>query len=442
MQNLRGYFKTEKIYGFSIPMMALFCIIGFVAMYTGALGSDMMSTITFTLVLGLVLNKIGDWIPWANKNIGAGLLLCMFVPSFFVYCGVIKEGVAANTSNFFSFGGVQYMTFFIVLLMTNSMLNIHKDVLLKCIAKFIPLLLITIIGSITVTAIVGRILGVSVSEAVTQFVFPILGSGTSGAAALSQIYQTAGGASADAYYSSAVVNVVLGSTLCIFFAILLNVLGAVFPKLTGDKKSLIRSGNKNNELAEEEKGSQLPKASLMDIASGLMLSGVIYVLSGICSTLIPSVKGIELHQYAYMVVFLAIINCTNMVPDNIKAGIKSLTSFCVGLLMPMICVCIGISLMKWDYFMSAFTLQTLILTLTVIISACFFAGVFGHLFGLYAVDSAITAALCQADMGGGADIGILTPSDRMGLIAYATVASRIGYAIILILASIIFPMFT
>ena len=79
-------------------------------------------------------------------------------------------------------------------------------------------------------------------------------------------------------------------------------------------------------------------------------------------------------------------------------------------------------------------------TITVIVSSSLFAGVFGYFLGFYAVDSAITAALCQADMGGGADIAILTPSDRMGLIAYATVASRIGYAIVLILASIIFPM--
>lgn len=171
-----------------------------------------------------------------------------------------------------------------------------------------------------------------------------------------------------------------------------------------------------------------------------MLAGSVFVLSGICAAIVPEIKGVELHQYAYMVIFLIIINCANIVPANIKAGVKALSAFCVNLLMPMICVCIGMTLMKWDSFLSAFSLQTVVLTITVIASASLFAGVFGHLLGMYAVDSAITAALCQADMGGGADIGILSPSDRMGLIAYATVASRIGYAIILILASIIFPI--
>lgn len=111
----------------------------------------------------------------------------MFVPSYLVYRGAITEDVVSNTGNFFSFGGVQYMTFFIVLLMTNSMLNIDKKVLLKCIAKFIPLLVVTIWGALFVTAVVGKMLGIDVVQSATEFVFPIMGSGTSGAAALSQM---------------------------------------------------------------------------------------------------------------------------------------------------------------------------------------------------------------------------------------------------------------
>lgn len=433
------HLKKEKILGFPLPVVLLFCVIVFAAMYTGALGGDMMSTITFTLVLGLVLNRIGDAIPYANKYLGAGLLLCMFVPSYMVYRGVITEQVVTNTANFFSFSGVQYMTFFIVLLMTNSMLNIEKKVLLQCIARFIPLSFITVIGAILGTALVGKFFGVSLGESISNFVLPIMGSGTSGAAALSQIYNKASGLDAESYYGTVVVMVVLATTLCIFFAALLNLIGSVFPKLTGDKNTLLRAGKKGEEISNSP-AEKMPEASLSDVISGLVLAGVVYAAAGICSKIIPEIKGVELHQYAYMILILIAVNYMGIVPDHIKSGLKRLTAACVNLVMPMIGVCIGMTLMSWESFTSAFTAQTLIMTIACIVSACLTAAVFGHLLGMYAVDSAVTAALCQADMGGGADIGILVPSDRMGLIAYATVASRIGYAIILIMASILFPL--
>ena len=438
MSDLKKILMGHKIGGFPLFIMVLFLAFVFIAMYTGGLGGDMISTISFTLVLGLVLNAIGNQIPILNKYLGAGLLLCIFVPSYLVFKGVITEGVVDSTKNFFSFGGVQYLTFFIVVLMTNSMLNIDKKVLGKCIGRFIPLLLITVLGALGITVLVGVLLGVDVKTTTTEFVFPIMASGTSGAAALNQIFANAGGINEEAYFSSAVANVILATTLCIFFAILLNLIGTLFPKLTGDKKTLLRGG-KGGEITED-KAVELPQASVSDVLSGLLLAGMVFVLSGVFSALIPSVKGIELHQYAYMVIILLILNITDVVPPNIKSGVKTLTTFSVHLLMPMICVCLGMTLMSWESFMSAFNPTTLILVLTCLASSCIVAGIFGHILGLFAVDSAITAALCQADMGGGADIAILLPSDRMGLIAYATVASRIGYAIVLILASIIFPI--
>ena len=66
------------------------------------------------------------------------------------------------------------------------------------------------------------------------------------------------------------------------------------------------------------------------------------------------------------------------------------------------------------------------------------AGGVGYLVGFYPVDSALTAGLCMANRGGNGDLACLGAADRMELIAYAQLSSRLGGGIVLIIASFVF----
>lgn len=61
----------------------------------------------------------------------------------------------------------------------------------------------------------------------------------------------------------------------------------------------------------------------------------------------------------------------------------------------------------------------------------------GGLVGFYPVESAITAGLCTNSMGGTGNIAVLSASDRMGLIPFAQMATRLGGSVILISASVL-----
>ena len=65
---------------------------------------------------------------------------------------------------------------------------------------------------------------------------------------------------------------------------------------------------------------------------------------------------------------------------------------------------------------------------------------FGQLVGFYPVESAITAGLCMANMGGAGDLAVLGAARRMELMSYAQISSRIGGAIILLIGSIAFSL--
>ena len=59
----------------------------------------------------------------------------------------------------------------------------------------------------------------------------------------------------------------------------------------------------------------------------------------------------------------------------------------------------------------------------------------------YPIDAAITAGICMANRGGSGDLACLGAADRMELMAYSQLSSRLGGGILLIVGSFIFSFF-
>ncbi|HAB85555.1 MAG TPA: citrate:sodium symporter, partial [Pseudomonas sp.] len=69
------------------------------------------------------------------------------------------------------------------------------------------------------------------------------------------------------------------------------------------------------------------------------------------------------------------------------------------------------------------------------------AGLVGKLVGFYPIESAITAGLCMANMGGTGDVAVLSAARRMSLMPFAQISSRLGGALILLISSVVVPLF-
>lgn len=61
----------------------------------------------------------------------------------------------------------------------------------------------------------------------------------------------------------------------------------------------------------------------------------------------------------------------------------------------------------------------------------------GKVVKFYPVESAITAGLCMSNAGGNGDIYVLTSANRMELMPFAQISSRIGGAIVLFTQSVL-----
>ena len=85
---------------------------------------------------------------------------------------------------------------------------------------------------------------------------------------------------------------------------------------------------------------------------------------------------------------------------------------------------------------SSFSLTYLILCGVTVLGAFFGAALVGRLVGFYPVEAGITAGLCMSNMGGTGDVAVLSAADRMELMPFAQISSRLGGAIILLLGSL------
>jgi Na+/citrate or Na+/malate symporter len=170
---------------------------------------------------------------------------------------------------------------------------------------------------------------------------------------------------------------------------------------------------------------------------GLLTSGAFFawgfILAGIWKALVPS---ITIHAYAWMIITVAICKITNIVPERIEIACYQWFQFIMKNLTTMLLVGIGICYLDIGTVVSSFSLTYLLLCAATCIGAFVGAALVGKLVGFYPFESGITAGLCMSNMGGTGDVAVLSAANRMELMPFAQISSRLGGAIILLLASL------
>jgi Na+/citrate or Na+/malate symporter len=98
---------------------------------------------------------------------------------------------------------------------------------------------------------------------------------------------------------------------------------------------------------------------------------------------------------------------------------------------------IGVAKTPWEKLMGAFNLPTLT-TIVATVAALMGTGfIVARWVKLYPIDAAIVTA-CHSGQGGTGDVAILTAGNRMQLMPFAQIATRIGGAIMVTITLIVF----
>ena len=377
--------------------------------------TNMVGALAFAMVVGTLLGWVGDHIPVWKTWFGGGMLFACLVAGAFNTFNLIGEGSkeALNTFN----GTTGFLDLYILILITGSVLSVDRKMLLKSFVGYIPTILAGIVGALA-----------------------LAGGNGAGIQPMSKMWAAATGGDASTWYASAFAIISIGNLVAVIMSALLNKLGNAHPSLTGNGQLMKGMENAKASTAEEY------KPTVADYATGLALGVVCYNVANLYSKHISIINnhldlGFSIHTFAFMVILIAILNISNILPENVKAGAKGMQQFFVKYMSFPLMITVGIGTNLSDY-AKVFTNPAYILIIAAtVIGAMIGTFLMGKLFGFYPVEGMLTAGLCMANGGGSGDVQCLGAAHRMELMSYAQISSRIGGAIMLVVASFFFGKF-
>jgi malate:Na+ symporter len=413
-----GWWKLMEYRVGVIPLpihVVLLAVLAYFVM-SGKVPTEINMMIAVLAVLGFTCAEIGHRLPILNQ-IGGAAIFATFVPSYLAYRHWIPAEVIATVTDFTK--STNFLYLFIAAVIVGSILSMDRDTLIKGFLKlFVPMAAGSVAALVVGTA-VGASLGLGARHVLLMIVIPVMAGGVGeGAIPLSIGYAQLWHQPQGELFAQVLPPVMFGSLTAILLAGALNFVGRRFPHLTGEGR--LQPGE-SEALATHEQDDPV-HTDVTHIAAAGLLAVTLYLLGLICF------QTFRLPAPVAMLLIAVLVKLAQAVPPELQQGAYVVYQFFRRAVTYPLLFAVGVALTPWDKLVAAFALPnllTIIATVVTLISTGFFVG---RWIKLYPVDAAIVVA-CRAGQGGTGDVAILTASNRMQLMPFAQIATRIGGAI-------------
>jgi len=409
-----------KIGIISLPIYVI--LVGLLAILTqqGQIKPDAPTMIAVLVLGGFTCAELGRRLP-VLRNIGAAAIFATFIPSALVYYKLIPAPIEKSIIDFTK--STNFLYVYIAAIIVGSILGMDRNVLVKGFLKiFVPLSVGSIVAA-AVGTLVGMALGLGAYKTFFFIVVPIMAGGVGeGAIPLSIGYAAILGQPQGDFFAQVLPPVMLGSLTAILFSGMLNYVGKKYPKFTGNGR-LQPAGDDALDLAASEQQDEISSPfDITAIAAAGLTAIVLYLMGVMLFHLIGLPAPVAM-------LFLAVIaKLSSAVSPRLQSGGLIVYRFVrIGMTYPLL-FAIGVSLTPWDKLMSAFTVANLVTIIATVFTLMATGAVIGRLLNMYPIETAIVNA-CHSGQGGTGDVAILTAADRMELMPFAQIATRIGGAI-------------
>ncbi len=402
-----------------VPIYVILCALLAGFTYTGDIKGEVSVMIAVLVIGGFTCAEIGKRLP-ILRNIGAGAIFATFIPSALVYYKLLPMQLEKSVIEFTKYTNFLYL--FIACIIVGSILGMDRQVLVKGFLKiFVPLAVGSIAAGIVGT-LVGTLLGLGAYHTFFFVVVPIMAGGVGeGAIPLSVGYSEIMNQPQGDVFAQVLPPVMLGSLMAIILAGTLNFVGKRYPQWTGEGR--LQPGEHDDmqpsEESVDEKGAPIDVST---VAAAGLAAITLYLLGVMCHRLFGLPAPVAM-------LFLAVLaKLTSAVSPHLqKGGFVVYKFFSTAVTYPLL-FAIGVSMTPWDKLIAAFNVPNLITIFCTVATLMSVGALVGKILGMYPIESAIINA-CHSGQGGTGDVAILTAANRMQLMPFAQIATRIGGAV-------------
>ena len=420
------YDENSKMNIMKMPMVlfVIFAAITAVAVYMEKLPNSLIGGLAVCISLGYLLYFIIGKISILQKTIGMAAV--PFICAFLVYKNLIPESAIEIVNNTIN-GKTDVLGFYVGALLCGSILVMDRKMLIKAGSRYFVPIAGGILVSYGVAGLVGRFFGYSFRDVVLYIVGPIMGGGNgAGAVPMSEIYANASGQAADTFYSKMLPAMTLGNWFAIFGGIILKNLGWKFPKLTGN-------GTLMKGYSEKDAGKTYDfTLRLEDLGIGCFATAAFVIFGRIIASYVPMI-----HAYAFTIIAVALVKILGILPERMEYCVVQWYQFMRANVTVIIMAGVGICMFDLASLFAVLSPGYVVMCLIVVAAATIGAGAAGMLMKFFFVEAGITAGLCMCNAGGNGDVYVLTAAERMELMSFAQISSRLGGAIILVIQSLL-----
>ncbi|MBY7739551.1 2-hydroxycarboxylate transporter family protein [Paenibacillus polymyxa] len=412
-----------------LPLYAVIALIVYAAAITERLPNDLLGGFAVIMILGILLSDLGAKLPLL-KHIGGPAILSLMVPSLMVFWNMFSPSAMGavhtlmKTSNF--------LYFYIACLVTGSILGMDRKMLMNGIVKIFAPIIIGSIAAVAVGMVVGMAFGYSAYHTFFFIIIPIISGGIGeGILPLSISYGMVLGKDSAVFVSQFIPAAIIGNIVAIIGAGVLKRLAEKKPKTSGNGR-LLKLEKGEGELAPVNLGQSV---SFPLMGGGLLLACTFFIVGKLLE------PYLHIPGPILMILAAALIKCIQIMPNTLEQGAFHLYKCITASLTWPLMVGLGILYVPLDSVIGILTVPYAITCASVVVALIvtgYFTGKWIH---MYPVEAALVTS-CRGGLGGTGDVAILSASNRMELMPFAQIATRIGGAGTVILATLLLQLWS
>ena len=411
-----------------LPVFICAAVIVTLAAYTGRLTTDLIGGLAVMMVAGVLLDWVGRNVPLL-RNIGGPAIFCLFVPSAMVAYGLFNGPMLSSIKAAMKTDNLLYL--YIASLVVGSILGIDRRVLSRGFLKMCVPFLAGTTAAVVVGMLVGMLVGYEAKHTFFYILTPILGGGIGeGILPLSLAYSGILGTPQGDLAATMIPAAMIGNVVAILSAGTLAWLGERHPRFSG-KGSLVKMGGAETGL------QPLPEEDASDLR--LMGAGLLIICTMFTfGSLLAPLTGIP--GPVMMIIAVAVLKLSQLMPQRMEQGAYQMYRFVAVNLTPAVLVGLGAIFISWDQLISALSPGYFVVCAATVLTLIATGFGVGLLMRMYPVEAAIVTA-CHSGLGGTGDVAILSASNRMSLMPFSQIVTRVGGAGMVVLATLLMRHF-